>query len=439
MQKELKEYIEGKIIPQYAKFDSAHREDHARSVVSRSLELSKYYDVNPDIVYVAAACHDLGLSEGREKHHLVSGRMIRDDIMLRRWFSEDEIEVIAQAAEDHRASLDNPPRSIYGKIVAEADRLIDPDTVIRRTVQYGFSHYPEMSRGQMWKRFRSHLTAKYGEDGYLKLWIPESDNAEKLIRLRRVVSDEKELRRRFDTLYREEKYDPYVCDKFRNDPEYRRWHCAVVAAKPGTVVLGLHKPDMRTCALEVASRYDWRDVLHDWADTYSYSPLSHDEISIWGLCLDYVKCGVDERLAFVDEYIPAIDNWANCDTFCCNAKWALKASDSETVWNYIREKLASPDEFARRVGIVLMMRAFLDEMYIDRSFNALRKMNLTSGEPYYVRMAVAWLLATALAKSPEKTRGFVSSADSGIPSDILSLYVRKARESFLTRTVSPFF
>lgn len=200
----LKEYIESEIIPRYDNFDGAHRRDHVRSVIGQSQELSRYYDVNPEILYAAAAYHDLGLCEGREKHHLVSGRIIREDKTLLNWFSVEEIEVIAEAAEDHRASNETPPRSIYGKIIAESDRLIDPETVIRRTVQYGFAHYPQMNREQMWERTLAHLQEKYGYGGYLKLWIPESSNSFRLEELRKIIADEKGLRSMFDCFYDEE-------------------------------------------------------------------------------------------------------------------------------------------------------------------------------------------------------------------------------------------
>lgn len=197
----LKEYIESEIIPRYDNFDGAHRRDHVRSVIGQSQELSRYYDVNPEILYAAAAYHDLGLCEGREKHHLVSGQIIREDKTLLNWFSAEEIEVIAEAAEDHRASNETPPRSIYGKIIAESDRLIDPETVIRRTVQYGFAHYPQMNREQMWERTLTHLQEKYGYGGYLKLWIPESSNSSRLEELRKIIADEKRLRSMFDRFY----------------------------------------------------------------------------------------------------------------------------------------------------------------------------------------------------------------------------------------------
>lgn len=204
MNQELLEYVESEIIPRYSSFDKAHREDHARSVIEEALRLSSFYDVNEDMVYAAAAFHDTGLVEGRETHHLASGRIIREDPRLPEWFSPDQIETVAQAAEDHRASGTSEPRSIYGKIIAEADRDIIPLKILRRTVQFGLEHYPELSREENWHRFLDHLHEKYYYGGYLKLYIPQSRNAASLEQLRRMIADESSLRRTFDTLFDEE-------------------------------------------------------------------------------------------------------------------------------------------------------------------------------------------------------------------------------------------
>ena len=201
----LQAYIESAILPRYKGFDPAHRTDHALQVIAESLKLAKHYVVDKRMVYTIAACHDIGLCEGREHHHLVSGRLVREDKNLRKWFTEEEIEVMAQAVEDHRASLDHPPRSIYGRIVAEADRLIEPMTVLLRTVQYGLSHYPELSKEQHYQRYCEHLQEKYAEGGYLKLWIPESDNAARLAELRALIADEARKREAFEQIYVEER------------------------------------------------------------------------------------------------------------------------------------------------------------------------------------------------------------------------------------------
>ena len=196
-------FIENEIIPRYAHFDLAHREDHARAVVERALALAAFYPVRKDLLYAAAACHDIGLPEGREIHHLASGKQIRACGALQKFFTPEEIETIARAAEDHRASASGEPRSLYGRIVAEADRLIVPETILRRTVQYGLSHYPELDRDGHWARTCEHLQEKYAEGGYLKLWIPESDNAASLERLRGIIRDKVLLREYFDRLYDE--------------------------------------------------------------------------------------------------------------------------------------------------------------------------------------------------------------------------------------------
>lgn len=197
----LRDYIEKEIIPRYAAFDQAHREDHARAVVERAMAMGKDYEIDGEMLYTAAACHDLGLVAGRETHHLESGRIIRADERLREWFTPEQVEVIAQAAEDHRASAQAPPRSLYGKLVAEADRMIDPETIIRRTVQYGLSHYPELDREGHWQRTLEHLHEKYAEGGYLHLLIPGSPNEAPLERLRAIIRDEALLRSIFDRVF----------------------------------------------------------------------------------------------------------------------------------------------------------------------------------------------------------------------------------------------
>ena len=201
----LQAYIESAIFPRYKGFDPAHRTDHALQVIAESLKLAKHYVVDKCMVYTIAAYHDIGLCEGRERHHLVSGRLVREDENLRKWFTEEEIEVMAQAVEDHRASLNHAPRSIYGRIVAEADRLIEPMTVLLRTVQYGLSHYPELSKEQHYQRYCEHLQEKYAEGGYLKLWIPESDNAARLAELRALIADEARKREAFEQIYVEKR------------------------------------------------------------------------------------------------------------------------------------------------------------------------------------------------------------------------------------------
>ena len=197
----LEAYIEAEIIPRYEHFDRAHGTDHVRTVIAQSLALAAHYDVDTDMVYTVAAYHDTGLVNGRERHHIDAGRILAEDAELRRRFTEEQIGVMREAVEDHRASSDHAPRTIYGRIVAEADRVIDPATIIRRTVQYGLANYPALDREGHYARCRDHLQKKYAEGGYLRLWIAESDNARRLEELRAIIRDPQRLRRLFDETF----------------------------------------------------------------------------------------------------------------------------------------------------------------------------------------------------------------------------------------------
>ena len=201
MNPELKQYIEAEILPRYDHFDKAHRRAHAEMVIHQSMELAERLGVDLDMAYTVAAYHDTGLCEGRERHHSVSARILRADQRLRQWFTEEQIEVMADAAEDHRASASQPPRSIYGRIVAEADRYIEAEDIIRRTIQFGLDHYPTLSREEHFKRMVEHLREKYGRGGYLRLWFPESPNAARLEELRKIIDDERQLANHFNSLW----------------------------------------------------------------------------------------------------------------------------------------------------------------------------------------------------------------------------------------------
>ena len=166
--------------------------------------MGRSYDIDEGMLLTAAACHDLGLAVDRKTHHLESGRIIRADARLREWFSPEQIETIAEAAEDHRASAKALPRSIYGRLVAEADRMIVPETIVRRTVQFGLSNYPQFDKEGHWQRTLEHLHEKYAEGGYLHLLIPGSPNEEPLQRLRDLIRDTEKLRHLFETIYQEE-------------------------------------------------------------------------------------------------------------------------------------------------------------------------------------------------------------------------------------------
>lgn len=197
----LRQYVQQEVLPRYAAFDAAHRQPHALRVVARAMLMGQQLGLAPSLTYAAAAMHDLGLAHGRDEHHLHGGAIVRADQRLAEWFDADEVEQIAQAVEDHRASASAVPRSLLGKVVAEADRDIEPLDIVRRTVCFGLDHYPHLPRHEHWQRTLQHLNEKYAEGGYLHLLLPNSPNAAPLAELRALIASEGQLHQLFDQLF----------------------------------------------------------------------------------------------------------------------------------------------------------------------------------------------------------------------------------------------
>lgn len=197
----LMEFVEKQILPRYTAFGESHGLYHVTRVIKNSLELARMLGADINMTYTIAAYHDLGMEGPRAIHHITSGKILAADARLKKWFSPEQIKIMREAVEDHRASASHAPRSIYGKIVAEADRDIDIDTVFTRAIQYGIEHDPDKDKEWQFKRFDSHMEEKYSNNGYIKLWIPHSPNEKKLKELRDIIVNKELLRQYFDKIY----------------------------------------------------------------------------------------------------------------------------------------------------------------------------------------------------------------------------------------------
>lgn len=197
-------HIEQNILPLYHTFDRGHDIHHARKVIRESLTLAREHDADPLMAYAIAAYHDTGLRIDREHHHLNSGVILAEDTALQQWFTREQIQTMREAVEDHRASSKQPPRSIYGCIVAEADRDINTETILRRTMQYGMHNFPQLDFEQQFCRTCEHLQQKYAEGGYIRLWLHSERNEEGLRELRETLHDTALLRSICQRIYNEE-------------------------------------------------------------------------------------------------------------------------------------------------------------------------------------------------------------------------------------------
>ena len=260
---------------------------------------------------------------------------------------------------------------------------------------------------------------------------------------------------------------PLVCERFLTDARYREGHLRVVNALPERRVLGLHSPEIKQVAKQL-SREGGEVVMPDGThricvngaeviralEAVSSKCLCYEETVIWGYLINLEKCSLDERLAMLGRYVPVLDNWAVCDSYCAHAKWMARA-DKAALWAFLERWFDSEREFEVRFAVVVGMCYFLNEEWLCKVFERINGLDfgrikskyrsvkgkpkvaqqgiVQGAEPYYVRMGVAWLLATALAKFPDQTRAFVRS--SNLPTDVIKLYIRKARESLRTRMV----
>lgn len=201
---DLMSFVEQHILPRYNQFGASHGISHVQHVIKNSLELARKLGADVDMAYTVAAYHDLGLSGPRAIHHLTGGKMLASDARLKRWFTPEQITIMREAVEDHRASASHSPRNIYGKIVAEADRDLEPEHVFRRTIQFIIEHEPQKDKQSRWLRFCAHMNEKYSNSGYIRLWISNSPNEQYLKSIRQTIEDTELLRRYFDRIYEEE-------------------------------------------------------------------------------------------------------------------------------------------------------------------------------------------------------------------------------------------
>lgn len=194
MNEELVDYIETQIFPQYDKKESGHGINHIKTVIDRSLKFAKDYDVDINMVYTIAAYHDIGHHIDRKRHEIISAEIFMKDENMKKFFNDEERKIIKEAIEDHRASSDHEPRTIYGRIASTADRtIIDIDTTIKRAYSYGKRNYVGLSEEEQIERVYSHLKEKYGETGYAKVYLKDEEFEEALQKLRQALSNKQDF------------------------------------------------------------------------------------------------------------------------------------------------------------------------------------------------------------------------------------------------------
>lgn len=180
-----------------------------------------------------------------------------------------------------------------------------------------------------------------------------------------------------------------------SDEKYKEFHSKL--SPTGSNIIGVRMPLLRKLAKEIA-KGDWREYLKTAENEY------YEEIMLQGIVIGYVKVDVEERLQLIGAFIPKIDGWGICDSFCNGLKFIK--SNKERVWNFIQPYLKSDHEFYIRFGVVVLLDFYIDEAYINRVLDALDKIKHPG---YYVKMAVAWTVSICYIKFPEVTMAYLKN------------------------------
>ena len=191
---DLKDYIEKNIFPEYSKNEPAHNIDHIKYVIHRSFKFAYTLpNINYNMVYTIAAYHDIGHHIDSKKHEFISGEIMSKDEKLKKFFSEEELKIIKEAIEDHRASAEHEPRSVYGKIVSTADRNNTVEACLRRSYTYGRKLEPNSTDEELFERAYKHLKMKFGENGYAKFFFKDEEYENFLKEIRELLLDKEEF------------------------------------------------------------------------------------------------------------------------------------------------------------------------------------------------------------------------------------------------------
>lgn len=195
MNEELVKYIEENVFPVYEKNEVAHGITHIKDVIKRSFRLveTNGLDVDKNMVYVIAAYHDIGHHIDAGNHEHVSAEMMMEDEELKKYFNADELNIIHDAIEDHRASSKTDPRTIYGKIVSSADRNESVEQCLKRSYVYGKKLLGDVTDEEVYENAYNVLKSKFGEGGYAKFFFRDAEYEKFLKEIRELMSDKEKF------------------------------------------------------------------------------------------------------------------------------------------------------------------------------------------------------------------------------------------------------
>ncbi|MFJ8530918.1 DNA alkylation repair protein [Bacillus sp. NPDC094106] len=177
------------------------------------------------------------------------------------------------------------------------------------------------------------------------------------------------------------------------DTDYQKFSAALIPTINN--VLGVRLPELRKIAKKIV-KGDWRTYLETAKDEY------FEEIMLQGMVIGYVKTDIEELLFYVASFVPKIDNWSVCDSFCTGLKSTKE--NKERVWEFLQPYLSSKKEYEIRFGVVMLLDFYIETEYIERVLNLLDRVK---HKGFYAKMAVAWAVSICYVKLPDSTMEYL--------------------------------
>lgn len=203
------------------------------------------------------------------------------------------------------------------------------------------------------------------------------------------------------------------------DEKYKDFSLKLLPGLPEESFLGVRIPLLRKLAKEVASEPYWEEYLKEEDD------LFFEEKMLQAILIGLIKVSPREKLELIEDFLPKIDNWSVCDSFCNSLKFAREEKNQEMVWKYIEPLFYHKEEYQVRFASVMALNYFLKPEYLE---GVLRLYDSVNHEGYYAKLAVSWGISAAFVKDPVKTMEFLKN--NSLDDFTYNKAVQKLRDSF---------
>ncbi len=160
-------------------------------------------------------------------------------------------------------------------------------------------------------------------------------------------------------------------------------------------MLGVRIPEIKKLVQKIP-----KEEIPNYLETKSEN---HEEILARGFLI--ARLPYEEMLKYFDSQIALFDNWCTVDTFCAALRKSVKKNEADFLERKVKPLLKSQKEFETRTGLVCLLDLFMSEEYLSTIFESIE--SLKDRNEYYVKMAIAWLLAECYIKFRSKTEVFM--------------------------------